>query len=119
MDKALIFIQLFVGACGGFSCVCVAVGWLIKIVKGIKKPSDDVQAKLERDYKRLNDLDKDMKDIRSVLNYLIESQNLQLENDQVILKHMRTNNSTGEISAREDVIDNFLKSHQAYKHVEA
>ena len=113
----LLILQGVVAACGGFSCVCVAVGWLIKIVKGVKKPADDVNAKLERDYKRLNTLDKDMKDIRDTLRYLIESQNLQIENDQVILKHLRTNNSTGEIADREKAIDKFLKDHQSYNKI--
>ena len=109
----LLILQGLVAACGGFSCVCVAVGWLIRIVKGVKKPADDVNAKLERDYERLNNHDQDMKAIRDTLRYLIESQNLQIENDQVILKHLRTNNSTGEIAEREKAIDKFLKDHQA------
>lgn len=112
---ALIILQGVVAVCGGFSCVCVAVGWLIKIVKGVKKPADDVNNKLKRDYDRLNALEDDMKDIRGTLEYLIESQTLQIENDQVILEHLRTNNSTGKISEREEAIDKFLKDHQSYK----
>lgn len=111
----LLILQGVVAACGGFSCVCVAIGWLIKIVKGVKKPAKDVNEKLQRDYDRINALDEDMKDIRKTLSYLIDSQNLQIENDQVILKHMRTNNSTGEMAEREKAIDKFLKDHQNYK----
>ena len=113
MNQTILILQGVVAACGGFSCVCVAVGWLIKIIKGVKKPADDINDKLKRDYDRLNAHDEDMKDIRRILSYLIESQNLQIENDQVILKHLRTNNSTGEIAEREKAIDKFLKDHQA------
>ena len=114
-NTSLLVIQSLVAVCGGFSCVCVAIGWLIKIVKGVKKPADDVNAKLKRDYDRINQLETDMDDIRKILNYLIESQNLQIENDQVLLEHMRTNNSTGKMAAREEAIRTFLKSHQSYR----
>ena len=113
----LLILQGVVAACGGFSCVCVAVGWLIKIVKGVRKPSEDVNAKLKRDYDRINALDEDMKDIRYILSYLIDSQTLQIENDQVILEHLRTNNSTGKIAEREKAIDKFLKDHQSYNKI--
>lgn len=108
----LIVLQAFIGACGGFSCVCVAVGWLIKIVKGVKRPKDEIDDKLQRDYDRLNNLDKAMKDLRDTLKYLREGFDVQLENDRVILEHMRTDNCTGEIEEREKAIFNFLKEHQ-------
>lgn len=113
-STTVLILQGVVTVCGGFSCVCVAVGWLIKIVRGIKKPADDVNDKLQRDFDRLNQLDEDMNDIRGTLKYLIESQTLQIENDQVILEHLRTNNSTGKIAEREEAIDKFLKDHQSH-----
>ena len=109
----IIILQYLVAACGGFSCVCVAMGWLIKIIKGIKKPADDVNNKLQRDYDRINELDQNMKRINDILAYLKEGFDVQLENDKVILEHMRTNNSTGEIEKREKAIYDFLKGHQS------
>lgn len=105
-------IQAFVAICGSFSVVCVAAGWLIKIIKGIKKPKDDIDDKLQRDYDRLNDHDKEMKAIKSDMKYLKESLRLLMENDKVMLEHMRTNNATGEIREREDATFKFLNANQ-------
>ena len=105
-------IQAFVAICGSFSVVCVAAGWLIKIVKGVKKPKEDIDEKLQRDYDRLNDHDKEMKEFREDIAYLKESLRLLLQNDKVMLEHMKTNNATGEISERETETFNFLNNHQ-------
>ena len=105
-------IQVFVAICVGFSTVCVAVGWLIKIIKGIKRPKDDIDDKLQRDYDRINKLDKDMKAIEKTLEYIKQSLKIQMENDKVILEHMRTNNATGDIAEREKATFNFLNSNQ-------
>ena len=105
-------VQAFVAICGSFSVVCVAVGWLYKIVKGIKKPKDDIDEKLQRDYNKLNDHDKELRIIKSDMEYLKESLRLLMENDKVMLEHMRTNNATGEIAKREKATFDFLNAHQ-------
>ena len=106
--------QVVLAVCAGFVCVVTALEKLQEIIKKTKEPSKDVQGKLQRDYDRINDLDKQMKDIVKVLKYLIDSQNLLISNDRVILEHLRTNNSTGDITKREDAIDKFLEEHQLY-----
>lgn len=112
MSTWVLGIQYFVAACVSFTSVCVATGWFIRIIKGLKKPKDDIDDKLQRDYDRINQLDKDMKEIRDTLKYLKEGFNVQLENDKVMLEHMRTNNSTGEIKKREKAVFEFLQEHQ-------
>ena len=104
--------QVFVAVCVGFTSVCVAAGWLIRIIKGVKKPKDDIDDKLQRDYDRINEHDKEMKEIKSDMAYLKESLKLLLENDKVMLEHMRTNNATGEIAKREKATFDFLNEHQ-------
>lgn len=90
-----------VAICGSFTTICVAAGWLIKIIRGARKPSQDVNKKLDNDNKRLNELEEDMKEIRTILPMLLRSQ-------YVILQHMRTNNSTGKIAEAEEEINNYL-----------
>ena len=108
----MVSVDLILKICAGFTCICVAAGWLIKIIKGIKKPKDDIDDKLQRDYDRLNDHDKEMKAIKSDMEYLKESLRLLMENDKVMLEHMRTNNATGEIAKREKATFDFLNAHQ-------
>ena len=101
-------LQGFVAACGGFSCVCVAVGWLIKIIKSLKKPSEDVNDKLKRDYDRINKLESDMAEIKQFMGQMNDNFIFLLENDLVAFEHMRTNNSTGKITKQEASINQFL-----------
>ena len=110
--------QMAVVIAGGVVCVIGFLEKIQSIIHKAKQPGKDVEEKLARDYNRLNGHDKDMQDIRDILKYLIDSQNLQLENDQVILEHLRTNNSTGKISDRETAINDFLKKHQKYNTTE-
>lgn len=98
----------FVALCVGFSSVCAAGGWLIKIVKGMKKPSEDIETKfkatdekLDRDNKRIAKLEDDM-------DYLKNAMSLSLRSSLVIMAHMRTDNNTGEIKEQEDEILRFL-----------
>ena len=94
--------------CGGFSTVCVAGGWVIKIIRGLKKPSQDVKARLDsQDQKLANDNER-LKKIESTLEELHEVQPMILRSEYVILQHMRTNNSTGEIAKQEEAINNYL-----------
>ena len=105
-------LDTFIQICTYFTVVCVAIGWMIKIVKGVRAPKEDIDDKLERDYNRLNQHDKDMKDIREDMDYLKDALKLLLENDKVMLEHMRTNNATGKIGERETATFRFLNEHQ-------
>ena len=87
--------------CAGFSVVCVAVGWLIKIVKAVKKPADDINDKLENDNKRIEALEDDMK-------YLTDSISILMRSNLAVLGHMRTNNNTGQLASMEKEITEFL-----------
>ena len=91
----------FIAVCVGFSSICVAGGWLVKIIKGLKKPSEDVNTKLKNDKERLDNHDELLKD-------LVQTQPMILRSLYVILQHMRTNNSTGEIAKQEQAISDYL-----------
>lgn len=91
----------FVAVCVGFSSVCAAGGWLIKIIKGVKKPSDDVHAKLDSDNRRIKELERQYA-------FMLKAIPLLLQDDLVILSHLRTDNNTGEMAEQEKKIQSFL-----------
>lgn len=93
--------EKFLAVCAGFTVVCVAIGWLIKIVKAVKKPADDVHEKLDNDNRRLKELEDQYKYISSAIGVLMRC-------DLVILGHLRTNNNTGQMTAMEKDIQDFL-----------
>ena len=108
-------LQWVVAGCMGFTAMCVAAGWLIKIIKGIKKPKDDIDAKLQRDYDRLNDMETIIREFREQfakidgkLDRIEQYNDFLLENDIIGFEHMRTNNATGKIAKREHDLQQFL-----------
>lgn len=94
-------LKAFVAVCVSFSSVCVAIGWVIKIVKGAKKPADDVKAKLENEDERI-------KSLEGELEYISNSISILMRSNLVILGHLSTNNNKGEMSKMEKEIQEFL-----------
>lgn len=94
-------IDVFLKICAGFTAMCVAGGWLIKIIKAAKKPADDVREKLDNDNKRIKKLEDEMA-------YITDAISLLMRCDLAILGHMRTNNNSGQMAKMEAEIQDFL-----------
>lgn len=85
-----------------FTAACVAGGWLLKIIKGLKKPSEDVHAKLDRDNRRLNELEEKMAN-------LDKTQPLILRTLYVICEELKQgNDAKGRISKQQEEINKYL-----------
>lgn len=93
--------EKFMMALALFTALCVAGGWLIKIVKGIKQPSTNVKKMLDNDNKRIKRLEEQM-------DYNSKSIKLLMRSELAILGHLATNNNTGEIAKVERDIQEFL-----------
>jgi len=106
--QTIIFLQGLVAVCGGFSCVCVAAGWLIKIIKGVKKPVDDVSEKLQRDFDNINALKKENEVLKRDVEYIANAVSILMQCDLVMLGHMKTNNNTGQIIKMEGELQDFM-----------
>ena len=86
---------------GGFTACCVAGGWLIKIIRAVKKPSDDIKATIKKESDKLNEAEED-------LSYLKSATALLLRSNFVILGHLMTNNNTGEMNKIYKEIQGFV-----------
>lgn len=93
--------EKFMMALGLFTALCVAGGWMIKIVRGIKQPSVNVMKMLDSDNKRIKRLEEQM-------DYNSKSIKLLMRSELAILGHLATNNNTGEIAKVERDIQEFL-----------
>ena len=91
----------FMAALALFTALCVSVGWLLKIYKGVRKPADDVNKKLDRDNKRLIALEEDSR-------YFDNSIKLLLRSQLSVLAYLKTNGNTQEITTLENDIKEFL-----------
>lgn len=96
-----ILVAGFLAVCAGFSCICVAGGWLIKVIKAVKKPSDDIKTMLKNDDKRL-------KVLEETVAFLAKAISLLLQDDLEILRHLQTTNNTGAMKKQEDKVHEFL-----------
>lgn len=91
----------FMAALALFTALCVAGGWLVKIIKGVKKPADNVMEMLDRDNKRLRKLEQE-------IDYLNDAVKLLIRGNFVVVGHMRTDNNTGELAKIEAEMKQFL-----------
>lgn len=85
-----------------FTAFCVAGGWLLKIIKSLKKPSEDVHEKLGRDNKRLNALEEKMTDLDKTMPLILRTL-------YVICEELKQgNDAKGRISKQQDEINKYL-----------
>lgn len=99
----------FLAACGAFTAVCVAAGWLIKIVKALKKPSDDVKERLKKHDELLDNDNKRIKKLEDDIDYIKKTQTQTLQALLVILDELKKNNDAdGVIQKAESDMQSFL-----------
>lgn len=85
-----------------FTAACVAGGWLLKIIKGLRKPSEDIHDKLGNDNKRLKALEEKMAN-------LDKTQPLILRTLYVICEELKQgNDQSGRISKQQEEINKYL-----------
>ena len=100
--------ERFMAALALFTALCIAGGWLIKIIKGLKKPSDDTKEKIDTVNKLLDNDNKRIKELEDQLKYISSAIGVLMRCDLVILGHLRTNNNTGQMTKMEKEITDFL-----------
>ena len=93
--------EKFMMALALFTALCVAGGWLIKIVKSVKKPADDVATKLDRDNKRIIKLEDSMDKMSNSMKLLMKS-------NLAVLSHIVDGNNTKDLAAIEKEIHEYL-----------
>lgn len=101
-------INSFVAACGSFSCICIAVGWILKIIKSLKQPEVDQN-------ERINSLEEEISHIKKCLdndNQRIRSMEhgsrINLEALQALLNHAIDGNNVEELKARSKDLNRYL-----------
>jgi hypothetical protein len=91
-----------------FTAACVAGGWLLKIIKGLRKPSEDTKAQFGIVNSKLDNDNKRIRELEDQLKYISNSIGILMRCDLVILGHLRTNNNTGQMTKMEQEITEFL-----------
>lgn len=87
--------------CISIAVIGAAITYIYKGFKFAKKPSDEVNEKLKRDFNELRKL-------RSESDYMKEAVKLLIRSNLTILGHLGDGNHTSEMAKMETEIQNFL-----------
>ena len=101
--------ELILSVCVGFSSVCLSVGYLIKIYKGLKKPSDDMKSNIKGNKTMIDQHEDKFRDIDETLKYLVNANNLVIRSLFTVLGELSINNDiNGHIAEAQEEIQRFL-----------
>lgn len=101
--------QSFMATLALFTALCVAVGWLIKIINVVKKPSNTTKEKFEKVDEKLHNDDERIKKLDEDIGYIKQTQTQTLQCLLVILDELKKNNDVdGKIAEQKDEMQSFL-----------
>ena len=92
MDTALILT-----ICGLITAVGAAVVYIAKLFKTINQPYKENKERLDKIDKYLDKDNTRINDLYDMMKQTNEAFNISIKNDLVILKHLESNNNTGEM----------------------
>lgn len=101
--------ELILSICVGFSSICLSVGYLIKIFRGLKKPKEEMDGKILGNKAKIDEQEDRMEKVESTLDYLVNANNLVIRSLFTVLGELSANNDVnGHIAKAQNEIQNFL-----------
>lgn len=101
--------ELILSICAGFSAICLSIGYLIKIYKGLKKPGDDMKSNITNNKTTIAQHEDKFKDIDDKLKRLDNATNLIIRSLFTVLGELSANNDVnGHIAKAQSEIQEFL-----------
>ena len=101
--------ELILSICGGFSAMCLSIGYLIKIFKGLKKPSEDMKDNIKTNKTKIAENTDRMDDFQQTLDYLVNANNLVIRSLFTVLGELAENNdANGHCKDARNEIQKFL-----------
>lgn len=101
--------NIILSICAGFSAICLSVGYLIKIYKGLKKPSDDMKGNIKTNKSAIDSNKSEIDEMKETLEYLVNANNLVIRSLFTVLGELSVNNDiSGHIAEAQSEIQKFL-----------
>ena len=101
--------NVILSICGGFAAICLSCGYLIKIYRGLKKPSDDMKGKIKNNQAGIDSNKTEINDMKETLDYLVNANNLVIRSLFTVLGELSVNNDVnGHIKEAQSEIQRFL-----------
>lgn len=108
--------QLIISICVGFSSICLSVGYLIKIYKGMMKPKEEIKGNIKTNKTEIasnrieiEDLKEEIAEMKETFQYLENAINLIIRTQFTVLGELAVNNdASGHCKEAQDEIQKFL-----------
>lgn len=101
--------ELVISICAGFSAICLSIGYLIKIYRNLKKPSDDMSSNIKNNKSKIDEQEDKMVKIEEQLVGINNANNLIIRTLFTVLGELAVNNDkNGHIAKAQTEIQNFL-----------
>ena len=107
----IIVANIVLKICAGISCIGLAMTYVAKTIKDLRKPSDSIKKKIDEhenflinDKARLDNLECMMVDMRECMMLLLESEVATLE-------HLEDGNHTHMLSEKKEKINTYIYGH--------
>lgn len=96
-------------ALGIFTAACVAGGWLLKIIKSLRKPGEDLDSRIKENKDRIDKQDDRIDKLDETLDYLVNANNLVIRTLFTVLGELSNNNDVnGNCKRAQNEIQKFL-----------
>ena len=103
MDTALILT-----ICGLITAVGAAVAYIAKLFKTINQPYKDNKERLDKIDEYLDNDNRRINKLYEIMEQNTQAFNMSIKNDLVILRHLESNNNTGEMQKTIEYLQNWL-----------
>ena len=101
--------NVILSICAGFSAICLSIGYLIKIYKGLKKPADDMKGNISNNKSAIDNNKSEIDGIKDQLEYLVNANNLVMRSLFTVLGELSVNNDAqGHCAEAQSEIQKFL-----------
>ena len=94
--------------CSNFTCICIAVGWVIKIISGIKQPENDQNERIDALEKEVGQIKKCLDNDNQRIRSMEHGSRICLEALQALINHAIDGNNVDELRAKSKELNTYL-----------
>ena len=99
---------LILTICGLITAVGAAVVYIDKLFKTINQPYKDTKERLDKIDEYLDNDNRRINKLYEIMEQNTQAFNMSIKNDLVVLRHLESNNNTGEMQKTIEYLQNWL-----------
>lgn len=108
MQAVAEFATIFVKICGGFTAICIAGGWLIKIIAGLRKPETTQNDRLAKLEAKMETVERYLANDNRRINSIERGNRVTQEALLALLSHAIDGNNIDDLKSARKSLQNYL-----------